>query len=99
MDFNIAADLFSKVGLPVGILMFVAWGAVKGAKWLGVEVLKPMADSHVSLVKSTETINETNSKTLASMGLLLEKCEDRDAQSHNLIVATHALLQNIVEKK
>lgn len=48
MDWTL--PLLREFGLPILLLLLLCWAIYKGAVWCGLEVVKPLKDSHVTFL-------------------------------------------------
>jgi len=64
MDFMVIAE---RLGVPVALLIVFCWFAFRIVLWVGKEVVKPIAISHIALVEQTEKATLTNTETLKKM--------------------------------
>lgn len=62
MDF---VDVASKLGVPVAMLAFLAFAGWKAGKWIGENLAKPIATSHLHLIETLESNSTTNSQSQA----------------------------------
>lgn len=65
--------LMERIGFPGAVIMGLGYGVWKVIRWTGVEVIKPIAASHMALVDSLQNANETNVQTQKKTGEVLEQ--------------------------
>ena len=52
-------NLFEKLGIPVGLLLIMAWGFWQSVSWFGNKVVVPLQESHVRFLTSLEETLKT----------------------------------------
>jgi hypothetical protein len=52
-------NLFEKLGIPVGLLLIMAWGFWQSVSWFGNKVVVPLQESHVRFLTSLEDTLKT----------------------------------------
>lgn len=102
MDFYTACE---RLGIPVTLLVIIAVALWKVITWLGTEVVKPIAESHIALVETTKAAQITNTATLEKVSSILEakggtllKIEQQNDQILVLANKNHDLLQSVKNK-
>lgn len=103
MDFYTACE---RLGFPVVLLLGIGYMLYAVLGWLGKEVVKPIADSHIALVESTKATQMTNAETLKKVGSVLEdkagtliKIEKQNDQILELTNKNHELLEGIKKQQ
>ncbi len=91
-----------RLGFPIvvaGLLLAFIW---KIFKWLGATVIEPIAKSHIELIKAAKSINETNARTLESIGGviqtksgMLDRIAGQNDQILELAQMNHDLLRGL----
>lgn len=52
-------NLFEKLGIPVGLLLIMAWGFWQSVSWFGNKVVVPLQESHIRFLTSLEDTLKT----------------------------------------
>ena len=52
-------NLFEKLGIPVGLLLIMAWGFWQSVSWFGNKVVVPLQESHIRFLSSLEETLKT----------------------------------------
>ena len=52
-------NLFEKLGIPVGLLLIMAWGFWQSVSWFGNKVVVPLQESHIRFLTSLEETLKT----------------------------------------
>jgi len=60
-------SLAEKFGLPVALMIGMAWGLSQGMIWIGNEVVKPVLNTHLELVKDIGTQSKEQTKVLQTI--------------------------------
>lgn len=69
MDIWTAID---RVGFPIVALVLTFFALWKILKWAGVNIVTPIAKSHIALVEQVQIASKNNSETLTKVSDLLE---------------------------
>lgn len=56
-----------KFGLPVALMIGMAWGLAEGGKWMGNNVVKPTVDTHLNLIESMQDQEIEQTKVLSKI--------------------------------
>ncbi len=65
--------LVERVGFPGAIIIASGYGLWRVLRWTGVEIVKPIAASHMALVENLQTTNEANTETQKKTSEMLEQ--------------------------
>jgi len=56
-----------KFGLPVALMIGMAWGMAQGTIWIGDNIVKPVLNTHLDLVRDIGTESKEQTKVLVKI--------------------------------
>lgn len=56
-----------KFGLPVALMIGMAWGVAQGTIWIGDNVVKPVLNTHLDLVRDIGNESKEQTKVLVKI--------------------------------
>jgi len=60
-------SIAEKFGLPVALMLGMAWGISQGTIWVGENVVKPILTTHLELVKDVGNESKEQTKVLVKI--------------------------------
>lgn len=82
-------NLFEKLGIPVGLLLIMAWGFWQSVSWFGNKVVVPLQESHVRFLTSLEETLKTlaigQDQLAKELGLLTKLISDELGKDSRII--------------
>lgn len=79
------SNVADKLGIPCAIMLILFIGIWRVSVWIAKNVITPVTEAHISLVKNAETTATNNSATLNKMA---------DVMTEKYKVLTHIVDQN-----
>lgn len=67
VSFEQAVQLITIIGVPCTILLVATWLFVRAGKWLGLNVIKPIADRHIQFLDETQSNGRQQIECMASI--------------------------------
>ena len=82
-------NLFEKLGIPVGLLLIMAWGFWQSVSWFGNKVVVPLQESHfrflTSLEETLKTLAIGQDQLAKELGLLTKLISDELGKDSRII--------------